>query len=341
MLQSLLPFPMPLLLLLSATALAQDGAPIRPEVPCYAPDGVTMADDSYRPCNNLGVLTDSGMFSSCCRLNAVLETRELCDARGLCIQGDTIRRGFCTDSSWDDPACLNYCMNDAENGSFNGSAALTSCNDGTFCCGSDNDDCCGTSSAFTIPPAAALTDSPQATVTETVQAVRAQQMTPFYVWIAMGASILFVMLLALGAMLFLLRHVRHLKKRNEELMEAAAIRDSRAPVLPRTPHVASMQEFREFNTIYGELLAKREKQEQEDREREKQREQDIERRRKMSMSVRSETDTMVGERSDVGASPMPMMGATASSISEEGPLESPSPATSGIDTPPIPPRDRR
>jgi hypothetical protein len=106
-----------LLLLLLSTAprtLAQDAAPPRPEVPCYAPDGVTLADDSYRPCNNLGVLTDPGMFSSCCRLNAVPETKELCDARGLCVQGDIVRRGFCTDSSWSDPACLNFCIDDNE-----------------------------------------------------------------------------------------------------------------------------------------------------------------------------------------------------------------------------------
>lgn len=300
-----------------------------------------MADDSYRPCNNLGVLTDSGLFSSCCRLNAALETRELCDARGLCVQGNTVRRGFCTDSSWDDPACLNYCIDNEENGLFNGSATLTSCVDGTFCCGSDNDDCCNTPSAFTIPSAASLTNLPETTVTETVRAVRTQQMTPFYVWIAMGASILFVMLLALGAMLFLLRHTRKLEKRNEELMEVIAIRGSRAPVLPRTPHVASMQGFPEFKVIYGELLAQREKQEQEEKEREKQREQDIERRRKMSMSMVSVSDTMVGERSEVGVSPMPVMGATAPSISEEGPLMSPSPLTTRVDTPPIPPRDRR
>ncbi|CAI4214656.1 unnamed protein product [Parascedosporium putredinis] len=236
-----------LVLLLSVSAVAQDAAaPIRPEVPCYAPDGVTMADDSYRPCNNLGVLTDAGMFTSC------------------------------------------Y---DEENGSFNGSATLTSCPDGKFCCGSNAGDCCGSSRAFTIPLAASLT---RPTVTETVEAVRIQPMTPFYVWIAMGASILFVMLIALGAMLFLLRRVQRLKKRNEDLMEAAVVRVSKAPVLPRTPHVASMQEFQEFNSIYAELLAQREKQEQKDREKDKQREQDIERRRKMSMSIRSETDTMYG-----------------------------------------------
>lgn len=154
----------------------------------------------------------------------------------------------------------------------------------------------------------------------------------------MGASILFVMLIALGAMLFLLRRVQRLKKRNEDLMEAAAVRVSKAPVLPRTPHVASMQEFQEFNSIYAELLAQREKQEQQDREKDKQREQDIERRRKMSMSIRSETDTMVGERYDTGTSPMPMMGTTASSISEESLLVSPKAPKNGMSTPPIPPR---
>jgi len=177
------------------------------------------------------------------------------------------------------------------------------------------------------------------TVTATAESVRVQKMIPSYVWIAMAASILFVMLIAFGAILFLLRHIQALKKRNEEL--AATVRDSRAPVLPPTPHVSSMQGFHEFKSTYGELLAQREKQEQEEKEKEKQREQDIERRRKLSMSVRSETDTMVGERSEVGVSPMLMKGTTASSISEESPLVSPPPPTTGEDTPPIPPRGRR
>ncbi|KAL2104526.1 hypothetical protein VUR80DRAFT_172 [Thermomyces stellatus] len=94
-----------LLLVLLPAALSQ--AP-EPAVPCYAPDGVTLADNSYRPCNNLGLTTRRGAASACCRLNAVPDTRELCDASGLCVQGDIVRRGFCTDSSWEDVACVNF-----------------------------------------------------------------------------------------------------------------------------------------------------------------------------------------------------------------------------------------
>lgn len=107
-----MPALLPLLFLapsLLSRASAQD-----PEIPCFAPDGETLADDSYRPCNNLGLSTSRGAASSCCRLNAVPDTREVCDASGLCVQGDIVRRGFCTDSTWEADACVAFCMDDDE-----------------------------------------------------------------------------------------------------------------------------------------------------------------------------------------------------------------------------------
>lgn len=101
------------LLLLASLPAALSQTP-EPSTRCFAPDGVTLADDSYRPCNNLGLTTGDGAASACCRLNAVPDTREFCDASGLCVQGDIVRRGFCTDSSWEDAACVNFCTGDDE-----------------------------------------------------------------------------------------------------------------------------------------------------------------------------------------------------------------------------------
>lgn len=109
---STMPSPSPLILLpllLFLPTLSQS-----PEIPCYAPDGVTRADDTYRPCNNLGLRTRPGAASSCCRLNADPLDREICDASGLCLRRGVVRRGFCTDASWADPACVSVCTVDDE-----------------------------------------------------------------------------------------------------------------------------------------------------------------------------------------------------------------------------------
>ena len=81
---------------------------------------------------------------------------------------------------------------------------------------------------------------------------------PLAVYIGMGAGILAALLVGLGAAFFLIRRVRALKLRNGQLLSSAAIRGSRAPVLPPTPHVGSMQGFADFKASYGEIIAKRE-----------------------------------------------------------------------------------
>ncbi|SPO01379.1 uncharacterized protein DNG_04055 [Cephalotrichum gorgonifer] len=314
-----------LLLVFLQSVLAQV---VTPEIPCYAPDGVTIADDSYRPCNNLGILERGGASSSCCRLNAVPDTREICGASGLCIQGAIVRRGFCTDSSWDHPACVNFCTSDDQNGSSNGTIELTPCENGSFCCGPNNEACCGTDAAFTPRNLTSLTSpsAPTMTITNTPEPTATQNQTPLAVYLGMGAGILVVMLVSLGVIIFLLRQVKMLRKRNGELLGSAAIRGSRAPVLPPTPHVASMQGFADFKATYGVMIAKREEEKRQAQEKKLREAESGEREGQgQASSVRSETDTVVAE----GSTAWP--DATRDSVIKEENEEG---------TPPIPPRGR-
>ncbi len=82
------------------------------EVPCYAPDGRTIApNDSFVPCNKLGI-TQTGAASSCCLLDGD-QPRDLCASTGLCINNGILRREFCTDKTWQNPACVKVCTDPA------------------------------------------------------------------------------------------------------------------------------------------------------------------------------------------------------------------------------------
>jgi len=82
------------------------------EVACWAPDGKTVApNDSYVPCNKLGI-TQKGVFSSCCQLDGDATLRDLCTTSGLCINQGIVRREYCTDQSWQSPACVKVCHTD-------------------------------------------------------------------------------------------------------------------------------------------------------------------------------------------------------------------------------------
>ena len=79
------------------------------EVSCFAPDGKTVApNDSFVPCNKLGI-TQVGAASSCCLLDGDVGARDLCASTGLCVNGGIIRREFCTDRTWSNPACVKVC----------------------------------------------------------------------------------------------------------------------------------------------------------------------------------------------------------------------------------------
>ena len=80
------------------------------EKECWAPDGKTKADnETYVACNKLGIHQD-GVHSSCCNLDG--KNRDTCDPTGLCLNDGVFFRGYCTDQSWDSPACINICTDD-------------------------------------------------------------------------------------------------------------------------------------------------------------------------------------------------------------------------------------
>jgi hypothetical protein len=103
-------------LCLSATAsvlfaaLPQTRADHSAEVQCFAPDGSLAPNDTIVPCNNLGI-TQSGIQSSCCQLQGDEHTRDLCTATGLCLNNGIVRRGFCTDKTFNNPHCVKVCTN--------------------------------------------------------------------------------------------------------------------------------------------------------------------------------------------------------------------------------------
>lgn len=83
------------------------------EISCWAPDGTTLADnETYVPCNKLGIQQD-GIESSCCRLDGNASNRDICAATGLCLNDGVLHRGYCTDKTWKNPACVNVCTDES------------------------------------------------------------------------------------------------------------------------------------------------------------------------------------------------------------------------------------
>ncbi|KAI1361746.1 hypothetical protein F5Y08DRAFT_12165 [Xylaria arbuscula] len=131
------------------------------EVQCWAPDGKTLADnETVVPCNKLGIQQD-GVYSSCCRLDGDPTKRDFCLTNGLCISTESNRsqREYCTDKTWKSPACVNICTDPNNKGSINGTADVTQCPDGTYCCGANEYSCCGTDRAITVATQASVVSS--------------------------------------------------------------------------------------------------------------------------------------------------------------------------------------
>ncbi|KAI1818096.1 hypothetical protein GGS20DRAFT_389503 [Poronia punctata] len=125
------------------------------EVQCWAPDGITLADnETVVPCNKLGI-QQNGVHSSCCRLDGDARQRDFCTTAGLCLNthDSALRREYCTDKTWKSPACVNICTDPEDGGSRNSSVKMTACSDGSgkYCCGENNLECCGTDRAIEIP----------------------------------------------------------------------------------------------------------------------------------------------------------------------------------------------
>lgn len=100
------------LLALGLTTLLAPSVATAQEVECWAPDGETRADNTtYVPCNKLGIQQE-GVYSSCCNLDGKPGSRDLCTTTGLCLNGSVLSRGYCTDKTWDSPACVNVCTDE-------------------------------------------------------------------------------------------------------------------------------------------------------------------------------------------------------------------------------------
>ncbi|CAM1504265.1 Fc.00g018560.m01.CDS01 [Cosmosporella sp. VM-42] len=174
------------------------------EVVCYAPDGETRApNETYVPCNKLGI-TQSGVFSSCCRLDGNATDRDLCTTSGLCLNRGIVQREFCTDRTWKSPACVNVCTDPESGGSTNGTAELTPCTDGTYCCGHNNLTCCGTSYAVKVPIQASVIASEKAKNDTSALKNTA---------IGLGAALGVVSILFTAAILWLMRKNKSLRWR--------------------------------------------------------------------------------------------------------------------------------
>ncbi|KOC10807.1 hypothetical protein AFLA70_137g002531 [Aspergillus flavus AF70] len=130
---------------------------------CYTPDGYAVTDPRYIPC-----IAIEGENSMCCKLNDTMP--DTCHSTGLCYSSQTgYWRDFCTDKNWDSPNCLKktFC-DDAAGGKSNWTTRVTSCGDGSWCCG-DTNNCCTNGGGFTLDsPLVAIGNN--ATVTTTVTA---------------------------------------------------------------------------------------------------------------------------------------------------------------------------
>lgn len=90
---------------------------------------------------------------------------------------------------------------------------MTSCTDGTYCCGNNNLTCCGTDFAITIPtqPSVITDDDDESTTTETAYVTETSTPSTFKnATIGLAVVVGVVALAALGAILYLLRRNRSL-----------------------------------------------------------------------------------------------------------------------------------
>ncbi|KAL8732288.1 MAG: hypothetical protein Q9166_002860 [cf. Caloplaca sp. 2 TL-2023] len=80
--------------------------------------------------------------STCCKGD------ETCGPDLLCTRSDgTKARQYCTDKTWTTDQCSPLCPGYDEAG-----VILTTCSDGTYCCGFDNTECCDKGEGYRINP---------------------------------------------------------------------------------------------------------------------------------------------------------------------------------------------
>ncbi|KAF4624829.1 hypothetical protein G7Y89_g13343 [Cudoniella acicularis] len=124
---------------------------------CYAPDGITEADGPqsdgwlntagiYKPCISI-----YGIDSMCCKTNVTDDTIDTCMPNGLCLSRGSWYRDYCTDPTWESPNCLPKTM--CSDSQATGTAQVTNCPDGTFCCGDPSAECCNNGAVkYTLLP---------------------------------------------------------------------------------------------------------------------------------------------------------------------------------------------
>ncbi|CAI0641934.1 unnamed protein product, partial [Colletotrichum noveboracense] len=121
------------------------------EVACCAMHGEVGDNETWIPCNKLGIV-QSGVFSSCCMLDGPPELRDICDKSGFCINSEgQFRTGLCTDKTWKSKTCVQAC-NKGDGADVSDMGFLTPCdrNSSTFCCGKEDNSCCNTDLAVTM-----------------------------------------------------------------------------------------------------------------------------------------------------------------------------------------------
>ncbi|KAL8733042.1 MAG: hypothetical protein Q9181_003748 [Wetmoreana brouardii] len=110
---------------------------------CYFPNGTQAISNvdsmPYLPCTNR-------QQSMCCRTNST----DSCTSDGLCESrwDGNLWRDYCTDPTWQDPACVKLCLGKRNgvdgDGNAGGSVRVTQCLDGSYCCdvGTQANNCC-------------------------------------------------------------------------------------------------------------------------------------------------------------------------------------------------------
>lgn len=118
-------FPLPSTLLTVTLSLLCT-SDVSAEIPCYYPDGFTIAP-LHIPCNSSALGTPQSA-TACCRNY----TNNYCLSNGLCYYDGVLSRGSCTDKTWKSPSCAQDCTTERKNASI----GIFNCKgQGTYQCG--------------------------------------------------------------------------------------------------------------------------------------------------------------------------------------------------------------
>ncbi|KAK3380492.1 hypothetical protein B0T24DRAFT_664481 [Lasiosphaeria ovina] len=101
---------------------------------CYNPDGTVVGDKKIIACNSAAT-GKSGSHSACCNQGM----GDICMSTGVCVSSaaktpdSMIWINGCTDSTWRDPVCAQYC-NPPPNATKGYSRVMKPCGEKTWCC---------------------------------------------------------------------------------------------------------------------------------------------------------------------------------------------------------------